>query len=117
MRDTSTRSSFDLGLSGSRGRRLQSLDNGSYEGPEIFGVFTRQQQHTSRRHPPIFPFNLFGKDRMRNDCDLWHSTVQFEETAWHVVPSRDQPQAFKTLLSHPLCGLSRIAEGIVCVVA
>src|SRR6516225_2471159 len=97
--------------------RTKSLDEGAKQRSQILAVFARQQQHGAVRSPPIFLADFLGKDRMRNDFDFWHGAVQFEETARHVVPSRDEAQAAKALLPHPLCRLPRVAEGIVGAVA
>src|SRR5437773_10159594 len=58
-----------------------------------------------------------GKDRMRDDFDLGHGSREFEETAPHVIPGGDEPQAVKALLPHPLGRLTRIAEGVYRLVA
>src|SRR6266481_720164 len=54
---------------------------------------------------------------MRDDFDLGHRSLEFEETAAHVIPSGDEPQAVKALLPHPLSRLAGIAEGVGCPVA
>ena len=54
---------------------------------------------------------------MGNDFDLGHGSVEFEETAPHVIPGGDKPQAMKALLPYPLSGLPGIAEGVYRLVA
>ena len=60
----------------------------------------------------MFVRDLVGEDRMRDDFDLGHRSLEFEETAAHVIPGGDEPQAVKALLSHPLSRLAGIAEGV-----
>ena len=54
---------------------------------------------------------------MGNDFDLGHGSVEFEETAPHVIPGGDKSQAMKALLPHPLSGLAGIAKGVYSLVA
>jgi len=65
----------------------------------------------------MFLPDLIRKDRVRDDFNLRHNTVEFEKTARHVVPGRNQTQAAKALLPHPLRGLTRVPKGILGVVA
>src|SRR5438445_11500509 len=60
---------------------------------------------------------LIGEDRMGDDLDPGHGSREFEETAPHVIPGGDEPQAVKALLPHPLGRLTRIAEGVYRLVA
>jgi len=65
----------------------------------------------------MFLLNLIWKNRVSNDLDLRHGTVEFEQTSRHVVPGRNQTQAAKALLPHPLRRLTRVPKGILGIVA
>src|SRR5207302_10716992 len=55
---------------------------------------------------------LIGEDRIGDDLDPGHGSVEFEQTAPYVIPGGDEPQAVEALFAHPLGRLLRIAEGI-----
>src|SRR5206468_8635037 len=65
----------------------------------------------------MFVRDLVGEDRMRDDFDFGHRSLEFEETAPHVIPGGDEPQAVKALLPYPLSGLACVTEGVNCLVA
>ena len=60
----------------------------------------------------MFVRDLVGEDRMWDDFDLGHRSLEFEETAPHVIPGGDEPQAVKALLPHPLNRLAGVAKGV-----
>src|SRR5215472_6241725 len=65
----------------------------------------------------MFVRDLVGEDRMRDDFDLGHCSLEFEETAPHVIPGGNESQAMKALLPHPLGRLAGITEGVGRLVA
>ncbi len=50
---------------------------------------------------------------MSHNVHVGHRPVEFEKTAWHMVPSGDEAQAAEALAVHPPRRLLRIAERII----
>src|SRR5271166_1210196 len=65
----------------------------------------------------MFLPDLIRENRVRDDLYLRHGTVEFEKTARDVVPGRNETQAAKALLPHPLRRFTRVPKGILGIVA
>src|ERR1700723_1537621 len=106
-----------LDSKGSSGARPDRDDPRPHQRRQELVVFADRQQRDIEPCRPRFTVGMTGADRLGDDQHAGHRPLEFEEAALHVVPTRHQTQAAIALLPHPACGLARVAERVVGIVA
>src|ERR1700722_1899622 len=106
-----------LDSKGSGGARPDRDDPRPHQRRQELVVFADRQQRDIEPCRPRFTLGMTGADRLGDDQHAGHRPLEFEKAALHVVPTRHQTQAAIALLPHPACGLARVAERVVGIVA